>query len=65
MLDWARDHLEDTLGRDIEDHLAANGSGGGDNGNSDSYNGDSYNGNGGYNGDSYNGKGNGYSARQH
>jgi hypothetical protein len=49
-MDWCRAHLQDTLGRDIEDKLASNGDDD-DNGNG------RYNGNGGYNG---NGNGNGY-----
>jgi hypothetical protein len=57
-MDWCRKHLQDTLGRDIEDRLAASDDDNGD------YNGNGYNGNGnGYNGNGYNGNGyngNGY-----
>jgi hypothetical protein len=52
-MDWCEQHLQKTLGRDIEDRLA-NDNGNNDNGNSNGYNSNGYNGNG------YNGNGNGY-----
>jgi hypothetical protein len=60
MMDWCEKHLQNTLGRDIEDRLASsdddNGNDNG-NGNGDGYNGNGYaNGNGGH----VNGNGNGY-----
>jgi hypothetical protein len=56
-MDWCREHLQDTLGRDIENKLASLGNG--YNGNGDN----GYNGNGGNgydNGNGYNGGDNGY-----
>jgi hypothetical protein len=43
-MDWCRGHLQDTLGRDIENKLASLDNGNGYNGNG--YNGNGYNGNG-------------------
>ena len=42
MMAWCKDHLQDTLGRDIENRLAANGDDNGSNGNGS--NGNGYNG---------------------
>ena len=60
-MDWCREHLQDTLGRDIEDRLAAYDNGNGyNNGYNGNGNGNGYNGNG-YNNNGYNNNGNGYS----